>query len=321
MQRLLLEKGERSKINRQENEKLNEELNENGIPAYIDTTTFSEGSILLNGKEFIAGFVSGLSDVSKLNYKKGGTAPVYKNEVAINYIFAKKNGISIGDVVCVKYKKADENKLNYTEVTEDFVITAFTDVCSNAVLLIMSTRMEDLYPLQTTSSQQTQGRIISCEIFAPEEEKPMYLEKIRELYGKENVKSEDEYFTDIWGGSNEGIFNILRNFITVLVLIVMILNTALYEQIFIDEEASDIAMLKTVGFAKRDIKLWQYLRIIILIVVIIGVAVSVNKKDKNKDQKSDNETTVEETAKEYGLKKKSIYRLNYLIDIPINGNM
>ena len=29
----------------------------------------------------------------------------------------------------------------------------------------------------------------------------------------------------------------------------------------------------------------------------------------------------EETAKEYGLKKKSIYRLNYLIDIPINGNM
>ena len=29
----------------------------------------------------------------------------------------------------------------------------------------------------------------------------------------------------------------------------------------------------------------------------------------------------EETAKEYGLKKKSIYRLNYLIDIPINGNI
>lgn len=258
------------------NEKLNEELKENDIPAFIDTATFSEGSILLNGKEFIAGFVSGLSDVSKLNYKKGGTAPVYKNEVAINYIFAKKNGISIGDVVCVKYKKADENKLNYTEVTEDFVITAFTDVCSNGVILIMSTRMEDLYPLQTTSSQQTQGRIISCEIFAPEEEKSMYLEKIRELYGKENVKSEDEYFTDIWGGSNEGIFNILRNFITVLVLIVMILNTALYEQIFIDEEVSDIAMLKTVGFAKRDIKLWQYLRIIILIVAgfLLGTVVT-----------------------------------------------
>lgn len=29
----------------------------------------------------------------------------------------------------------------------------------------------------------------------------------------------------------------------------------------------------------------------------------------------------EETAKEYGLKNKSIYRRNYLIDIPINGNI
>ena len=56
----------------------------------------------------------------------------------------------------------------------------------------------------------------------------------------------------------------------------MILNTALYEQIFIDEEASDIAMLKTVGFAKRDIKLWQYLRIIILIVAgfLLGTVVT-----------------------------------------------
>ena len=29
----------------------------------------------------------------------------------------------------------------------------------------------------------------------------------------------------------------------------------------------------------------------------------------------------EETAKEYGLKNNSLYRLNYLIDIPINGNI
>ena len=45
----------------------------------------------------------------------------------------------------------------------------------------------------------------------------------------------------------------------------MIFNTTLYEKVFIEEEASDIAMLKSLGFSHNKIRLWHYLRIIILV--------------------------------------------------------
>ena len=258
------------------NEKINEELRQNNIPAFIETLSFSEGSLIIDDNEYLAGLVYGLKDTSKLLYKKGTYCPQKENEVAMNYLFAKKLGINLGDSVLVKYKKKTENELDYVEVVEPFIVTGFSDTCSNAVILIMSSKKNDIYPIQIISSQQNSGRIASCEIYAEGEEKDFYFTKIQELYGAENVRSGDEYFGDLWKDANTGIFNFLKIFISLIVLLVMILNTALYEQIFIEEEASDIALLKTIGFSNLSIKSWHYIRILLLVVsgFIVGAIVT-----------------------------------------------
>ena len=75
----------------------------------------------------------------------------------------------------------------------------------------------------------------------------------------------DEYLEKILVKPNEALFFSLKWILTLLVLIVMILNTALYEKVFIEEEASDIAMLKSLGFTFNKIRLWHYLRVFILV--------------------------------------------------------
>ena len=245
------------------NDLINEELKQNDIPAYIETVTYSQGNIIIDGNEYLAGLVYGIKDMNNLTFRKGSLAPQNLNEVAMNYVFAKKFGYKKGDLITLKYQKTD--KLGYTEVTEEFIITGFTDTCSNACLLLMCPQKTDFPPLQVISNTQDSGRLVSSRLLVPKEQKKYYFEKICALYGKENVMTGEEYLNELWIKPNEAIFFTLKWILTLLVLIVMILNTALYEKVFIEEEASDLAMLKSLGFTFNKIRLWHYLRIIILV--------------------------------------------------------
>ena len=245
------------------NDLINEELKQNDIPAYIETVTYSQGNIIINGNEYLAGLVYGIKDMNNLTFRKGSLAPQNLNEVAMNYVSAKKFGFKKGDLITVKYQKAD--KLGYIEVTEEFIITGFTDTCSNACLLLMCPQKTDFPPLQVISNAQDSGRLVSSRLLVPKEQKQYYFEKICALYGKENVMTGEEYLNELLIKPNEAIFLTLKWILTLLVLIVMILNTALYEKVFIEEEASDIAMLKSLGFTFNKIRLWHYLRIFILV--------------------------------------------------------
>ena len=245
------------------NDLINEELKQNDIPAYIETVTYSQGNIIIDGNEYLAGLVYGIKDMNNLTFRKGSLAPQNLNEVAMNYVFAKKFGYKKGDLITLKYQKAD--KLGYTEVTEEFIITGFTDTCSNACLLLMCPQKTDFPPLQVISNAQDSGKLVSSRLLVPKEQKQYYFEKICALYGKENVMTGEEYLNELLIKPNEAIFLTLKWILTLLVLIVMILNTALYEKVFIEEEASDLAMLKSLGFTFNKIRLWHYLRIIILV--------------------------------------------------------
>ena len=245
------------------NDLINEELKQNDIPAYIEIVTYSQGNIIIDGNEYLAGLVYGIKDMNNLTFRKGSLAPQNLNEVAMNYVFAKKFGYKKGDLITLKYQKAD--KLGYTEVTEEFIITGFTDTCSNACLLLMCPQKTDFPPLQVISNTQDSVRLVSSRLLVPKEQKQYYFEKICALYGKENVMTGEEYLNELLIKPNEAIFLTLKWILTLLVLIVMILNTALYEKVFIEEEASDLAMLKSLGFSHNKIGLWHYLRIIILV--------------------------------------------------------
>ena len=49
--------------------------------------------------------------------------------------------------------------------------------------------------------------------------------------------------------------------------------TFLYQQIFIEEETSDIAMLGSMGFDKWSVRKWHYYRLVILIIISTVLAV------------------------------------------------
>ena len=50
----------------------------------------------------------------------------------------------------------------------------------------------------------------------------------------------------------------------------------LYQQIFIEEEASDIAMLKSMGFDRRSIRKWHFVRFILLILIATVLAMIIS---------------------------------------------
>lgn len=252
------------------NQQLNKELAANDIPAFIETLEMCDAYLVRteNGeeKEYLAGIIFGDYNPNHFYYKKGSVPPTLKNEAAINYIMAKQFGIKLGDTVSVKYTSLNDDHLTTQSVTKDFIITAFTDLCSNAVVFTLNPQVDDIAPFTISTTQNNTSRILSCIIDAPEAEKPYYFEKIEKLYGKENVQSTDEYLYNIFLKDNESIFVALRNIISFIVIFILILNTALYEKIFIDEEACEIALLKSTGFSLKDIKLWHFFRIAILIV-------------------------------------------------------
>ena len=72
--------------------------------------------------------------------------------------------------------------MNYSEVIEEFIVTGFVDICSNAVIAVMASNMNDIFPIQVESSQISSNRTVSCEISASKDDKPYYLQKIRILW-------------------------------------------------------------------------------------------------------------------------------------------
>ena len=59
----------------------------------------------------------------------------------------------------------------------------------------------------------------------------------------------------------------------IIVALTVFSMTFLYQQIFIEEETADIAMLKSLGIHKREIWKWQYFRIMLLVMIATVLAI------------------------------------------------
>lgn len=234
---------------------LNEELQENNIPAHYEF--YSEDYFTVYPQDnapYNAMAIYRMKDIDSLQYSEG-TTPVLKNEIAVSRFNAKRHGLKVGDIVYVDINSSD---LGYGSVKrEQFVITGLVDLMTlDLDYIIFSPEYIPAYESTEFTSYYSSAIIDS-------DNKEEVLRQIRELYGEENVRDNKEFLLSEFSDFVP-VLNLMMFTLTGAVLIISTLITLLYLNIFLTEDRYDISLLKSLGFCNSSIISWQLLRMVLL---------------------------------------------------------
>ena len=238
---------------------LNKDLKDNGIPARMTVTYKSNAQMTFDGKETVCVIEWCDEPSDKIEYF-AGNAPKLRNEVAVGYYMAMERNIHIGDTITIEYDKYADDRTTFHKTSEDFIVTAFVDrFGNNNPAAIMGDEFE--------GSLVTNSDYFSCEIDAPKAQHDEIIAKIQALYpdGEITELHNNEIMPHFLVGYKE-MFSLIIFIVSVICAVVLTLLTTLYENIFIDEETSDIALLKSMGFERSTIRAWHFLRLLLLTV-------------------------------------------------------
>ncbi len=238
---------------------VNQDLEDAGIPAVTECMNRTKGRLWFQDSEASAMMCWGMSDTADVTYRKGSVAPKLYSEVAVDYYTAERMGIAIGDTVSVEFDKRTEDGLTSQFVTEEFVVTGYFDLAgSGDACMVMGNDFDGGVVFDSPRFKSV--------IYAPESEKPYYIEKMREIYGDDYVWDEERVLKDMLG-SYYTTLTLLRNVLSTVVVMVLILITVLYQNVFLEEEVTAVAFLKSLGIDNQNIKKWQYFRIMTLVTI------------------------------------------------------
>lgn len=182
------------------------------------------------------------------------SAPKLKNEIAVSTKIAEYFGISIGDsVVC-----------NLQEVTDTFLVTGLYQCMSNQGAAV---RLSEDYPL-------TFNGFSGINVYGKFVDNTVDTSLVKKIMQKSNPditigSSKDLYISNM--GSTVSAIDSMKNLILVVVLGITFLITSLIVRMLISREIPEIAMLKSIGFRKGDLRRWQIGRIVIVLVLSIVV--------------------------------------------------
>lgn len=183
-----------------------------------------------------------------------GREPELANEIIVTDITAKEMGVGIGDTV----------HLGMGKEAEDFIITGTYQSLMNMGQGFRVSRSAKL------NSEYLAG-IFCMQADAEELEAEEAKEKIAEIFPEYKVMDTEEFLNKLISGVREQM-DVLIAFITILVLLLNSLITALMMKTMMTRERGDIALLKSIGFANRSVKAWQTARIAIVLAaaVVLG---------------------------------------------------
>jgi putative ABC transport system permease protein len=188
-----------------------------------------------------------------------GTLPLLSNEIAMTYIIMERLGIALGDSVY----------LAFGEDNREYIVTAGFECMMSLgeyVVLAPEAYPDMLYCVGLTALQFTfRGRDdIPAQIAALKADMP----EVEYLSAEELVKS---FLLD----TIQGMEQLIRT-LTLIALCIIALVTFLICQTLLARDKSAIALLRSIGFAKRTIRAWQIARIVIvaLLADVAGVALS-----------------------------------------------
>lgn len=238
---------------------INQRFEDAGIPAKIEVVETNNGVISFDGKEQVAALEWNGVDNSEVDYLQGGNPPRLYNEIAVSWYRANEMGIGIGDTVTLTYDRFSDDHTTFSKVSEEFIVTAFIDVQGNSTFACL---MGDEFYGATPNGYSGE---YSTVIDVPNSKKAEVIEKIREEFPEDQITFcfGDEVWEDMLTGFSE-ILDLMIIVAAVASGTVLILLTSLYENIFIEEETSDIALLKSMGFTTKTVRLWHLIRLMLL---------------------------------------------------------
>ena len=97
------------------------------------------------------------------------------------------------------------------------------------------------------------------------------MERLKELLPGQVMSSEELISNGL--GMYDVLFSFLRNMMIIVVTGVLGFLTVMYQTLFMKDDESEIALLKSSGFGNGTTGLWQFLRM--MIIVVIGMVLSV----------------------------------------------
>lgn len=240
-------------------EAINIQLTQAGIPAHLDMMNAGDGVLRYHGHEKNYTVYWGEDDAEKLTYHKGGRAPASENEAALSAFTAGKLGIAVGDTVDLTMEEYNEDRTDYVERQYTVTVTGFYDAMEGGIPSLV---LWDDYDAGYVIYQNVTGYVID----APDKEKPAVIAQMRELYGEECVYTPREGIR--WELSDfDRLFFWLEYGVGGVMLLVLMLITYLYVNVFVSEETPEIALLKSMGFTHGSIRKWHLLRMLLLIVL------------------------------------------------------
>lgn len=244
-----------------------EYYNEHGIPLDIQIIDRQTGYLIRDDERIGCAISFGDYDISRLVIVDGGTIPSLPNEVAVSHLLKKTEGIDIGDIVTLEYDVYQSDGIGTETVRKDFIVTAYVESLgsSNLPSFFMG-RPEDNMVAEDFD-------LFNEAINVSDAEYDEYIEKMRSVNDDIAIWDYDQVMDYDLGNSFGRLLDMLAATTGIIMVLTLFSMTFLYEQIFIEEETSDIAMLKSMGFDKGSIRMWHYFRLFALVIISTVIAV------------------------------------------------
>lgn len=193
-----------------------------------------------------------------LKYKEGD-APVLENEIAVSQQILKDKGWEIGDTVGATISGEEKKFIitgtyaDYMQMGESVRLNPKTD-CSKAA---MFDYWNVMVKLDTAATQDELAEELSKKF-------PNYEWSTAQEVVDRNV-----------GGLQETLQGVLLPMTGMLCAIIMLI-TLLMERLFIVREKGEIAMMKSMGYKNRTIRLWQVFRMVFVALLSMVAAIPLS---------------------------------------------
>ena len=188
-----------------------------------------------------------------------GRVPVADDELMITDITAKEMGVTIGDTITYQYPDRKQK----------FIITGIYQSMmnmGNGFRVSRAAKLDENYI----------SGILCIQIEAPELESEEANKRIKEIFPDYKIMTDLELFDSITGDISKTVQMVVY-LLTAVVLIINSLITALMMQAMMAKERGDIALLKSIGFSNRSIRMWQAERSVLILVFAIVTATLLSK--------------------------------------------
>lgn len=188
-----------------------------------------------------------------------GREPSYKNELVLTEITAEEMGVVIGDSVYFQYP----------DKTQEFIVTG-----------IYQSMMDMGYGMRVSRAAELDDTYISGLLCIQAEVADMESEevcqRIGEIFPDYKVMMADEFVENMIGGIVRQM-DLLMYLILGVVLVINCLITVLTMKTMMARERGNIALLKSIGFRKHSIRMWQIERILLILVAAIFTGAMLSK--------------------------------------------